>query len=122
MLFRSMQNQILNHPNDMCFLVETIAKRSQNIVWRCSVNNKPVAHDKIRRVSMDIFYEIVTGLPNAFYQICKQLPITIEKLIKTDVVDTVEKDTVIDELKTNNPDLLKAIYLLAFETYNGFEV
>lgn len=117
-----MQNQILNHPNDMCFLVETIAKRSQNIVWRCSVNNKPVAHDKIRRVSMDIFYEIVTGLPNAFYQICKQLPITIEKLIKTDVVDTVEKDTVIDELKTNNPDLLKAIYLLAFETYNGFEV
>lgn len=71
---------------------------------------------------MDIFYEIVTGLPNAFYQICKQLPITIEKLIKTDVVDTVEKDTVIDELKTKNPDLLKAIYLLAFETYNGFEV
>ena len=117
-----MQNQILNHPNDMCFLVETIAKRSQNIVWHCSVNGQPVAHEKIRRVSMDKFYEIVTGIPDAFYQICKQLPITIEKLIKTDVVDTVEKDTVIDELKAKNPDLLKAIYLLAFETYNGFEV
>lgn len=37
-----MQNQILNHPTDMCFLVETIAKHSPNIVWRCSVNNKPV--------------------------------------------------------------------------------
>ena len=117
-----MQNQILNHPNDMCFLVETIAKRSQNIVWHCSVNNKSIAHDKIRRVSMDKFYEIVTGIPNAFYQICKQLPITIDKLIKTDVVDTVENDTVIDELRTKNPDLLKAIYLLAFESYNGFEI
>lgn len=116
-----MQNQILNNPKDMCFLVETIAKHSQNNVWRCSVNNKPVSHDKIRRLSIDKFYEIVTGIPNAFYQVCKQLPVTIEKLIKTDVVETVEKDTVIDELKAKNPDLLKAIYLLAFETYNGFD-
>lgn len=117
-----MQNQILNHPNDMCFLVETIARRSQDIVWRCSVNGKPVAHERIRRVSMDKFYELVTGIPDAFYQVCKQLPITIEKLIKLNVVDTVEKDTVIEELRANNPDLLKAIYLLAFETYNGFEI
>ena len=116
-----MQNQILNHPTDMCFLVETIAKRSQNIVWRCSVNNKPVACEKIRRVSIDKFYALVTGIENAFYLVCKQLPVTIEKLIKNDVVDTVEHDTVIDELKAKNPDLLKALYLLAFETYNGFD-
>ncbi len=115
-----MQNQILNHPNDMCFLVETIAKRSQNTAWKCSVNGNSVSCDKIRRVSMDKFYELVTGIPDAFYQICKQLPITIEKLIQTDVVETVEKDTVIDELKRKNPDLLKALYLLAFESYNGF--
>ena len=117
-----MQNQILNHPHDMCFLVETIAKRSQNIVWRCSVNGLSVEHEKIRRVSMDKFYELVTGIPDAFFQVCKQLHITIDKLIKTDVVETVKKDTVIEELKSKNPDLLKAIYLLAFETYNGFEV
>lgn len=115
-----MQNQILNHPDDMCFLVETIARRSQNTVWKCSVNGETVFHEKIRRVSMDKFYELVTGVSNAFYQVCQQLPITIEKLIKTDVVETVEKDTVIDELKQKNPDLLKAIYLLAFESYNGF--
>ena len=30
------------------------------------------------------------------------------------------KDTVIEELKQKNPDLLKAIYMLAFESYNGF--
>lgn len=117
-----MQNQILNHPDDMCFLVEVISLRSQNIAWRCSVNGKSIVHDRIRRVSIDKFYEIVTGISNAFYQICRQLPITIDKLIKTDTVDTVENDTVIDELRAKNPDLLKAIYLLAFETYNGFEV
>lgn len=117
-----MQDHILNHPKDTCFLVEAIAKHSQNIVWRCSVDGRSVAHDRIRRVSMDKFYEIVTGIPDAFYQVCKQLPITIDKLIKTDAVDTVEKDTVIDELKVKDPDLLKAIYMLAFEKYNGFDV
>lgn len=35
-----MQNQILNHPDDMCFLVEAIAKHSQNIIWKCSVNGE----------------------------------------------------------------------------------
>ena len=117
-----MQNQILNHPNDYCYLVETIAKRSQNISWKCSVNGETVSHDRIRRVSMDKFYALITGVDNAFYLICKQLPLTIEKLIKNDIVDTVEHDTVIDELKAKNPDLLKALYLLAFETYNGFSI
>lgn len=117
-----MQNQLLKCPNDMCFLVETIAKHSQNIVWRCSVNGESIVHERIRRVSIDKFYEIVTGVENAFYLICKQLPITIEKLIENDVVNTVEHDTVIDELKAKNPDLLKALYLLAFETYNGFDI
>ena len=117
-----MQNQILKHPSDMCFLVETIAKRSQNIVWKCSINGESVSHEQIRRVSMDKFYALVTGVDNAFYLIFQQLPITIEKLIKNDVVDTVEHDTVFDELKAKNPDLLKALYLLAFETYNGFSL
>ena len=117
----TMQNHILNNPNDICCLVETIAKRSQDVEWKCTINKKKVSHKKIRRVSMDKFYEIVTGVNDAFYLVCKQLPITIEKLIKNNIVDTAEHDTVIDELKAKNPDLLKALYLLAFETYNGFD-
>ena len=80
-----------------------------------------MSHAQIRRISIDKFYELVTGVENAFYLVCKHLPVTIQKLIKNDVVDTVEPDTVIDELKAKNPDLLKALYLLAFETYNGFD-
>lgn len=30
-------------------------------------------------------------------------------------------DTVIDELRDKNPDLLKALYLLAFKEYEGFD-
>jgi type II restriction enzyme len=50
-----------------------------------------------------------------------QLPITIEELIQENQIETVQKDTVIEELKQKSPDTLKALYLLAFQTYEGFE-
>jgi len=116
-----MQNQILKTPNDYCFLVEALAPSSRNIRWGCSIDGEHVEDKRIRRVSMDQFYKIVTGVDDAFYQMCKQLPVTIEKIIKSGTAPKLEKDTVIEELKAKNPDMLKALYLLAFEKYEGFE-
>ena len=116
-----MQNQIMQTPNDKCFLVEALAPQSRNIAWGCSVNKKHVEDIRIRRVSMDKFYEIVTGNVNAFYEMCIQLPKTIEKVIASNAVTTVKRDTVIDELRLKNPDTLKALYMLAFESYEGFQ-
>lgn len=117
----NMQNHILNNPNDSCFLVEVLAPKSRNIAWELCVDKRHCKNERIRRVSIDIFYEIVTGERDAFYKICNQLPITIEKLINTNEVKTVEKDTVVEELKNISPNLLEALYLLAFEDYIGFE-
>ena len=45
----------------------------------------------------------------------------IEELIQENQIETVQKDTVIEELKQKSPDTLKALYLLAFQTYEGFD-
>lgn len=116
-----MQSKILGCPTDECYLVETLAPISRNIVWGVSVNGRHVEDPRIRRVSMDRFYEEVTGDKNAFFKLCKQLPITIDRLVAQRYVETVEEDTVIAELKKINPDLLKALYMIAFKSYNGFE-
>ena len=115
-----MQNQILQNPADYCYLVEAIAPVSRNIPWGCSVNGQHCETDHIRRVSMDEFYKIVTGIDDAFYQMCMQLPKTIEELIRKNATPIVKQDTVVEELKRKDPDTLKALYLLAFETYEGF--
>lgn len=117
----NMQNHLLKNPNDECYLVEILAPKSRNIKWELSVDKVHCSDERIRRVSVDHFYKIVTGKEDAFYQICTQLPITINKLISNNQVKTVEKDTVVDELKEKSPNLLKALYLLAFESYLGFE-
>ncbi|WP_107598190.1 Eco47II family restriction endonuclease [Clostridioides difficile] len=116
-----MQNKIMKSPNERCFLVEVLAPVSRDIVWGCSVNKKHVEDERIRRVSIDKFYEIVTGDSNAFYNMCMQLPNTIEKIIASNKVVTVEKDSVIDELRLKNPDMLKSLYMLAFKSYEGFK-
>lgn len=116
-----MQNQILKTPNDYCYLVEVIAKKSQNIVWTCSINNKKVKNEHIRRVSIDQFYKEVTGIDNAFFQICQQLPITIEKIVKNEIANLETSNAVIKEIKNINPNILLAFYKLSFETYIGFD-
>lgn len=115
-----LQSKIIEEPNSIACLVEVIAKKSQNIPWKCTVDKRKMCNNSIRRISIDQFYKLVTNEDDAFLQICKQLPETISKLIKNKEL-SFEKDTVIDELKEINPNILKALYYLAFNTYLGFD-
>ena len=125
-----MQNQLLQNDDCACFLVEAIAKKSQNLKWTTTVNGSSVSHKRIRRVSMDQFYALVTGCDTAFYDMCMELPNTISKVVSTDKNIAIPHDTVIDELKEiagkldfENEELAMAmaVYMLGFSTYQGFD-
>ncbi|WP_434329160.1 Eco47II family restriction endonuclease [Mycoplasma capricolum subsp. capricolum] len=124
-IYMKMQNHLLNYDNDeksICALVEVIAKRSQNIPWVMKIENqKLIGNRRIKRISIDKFYEIVTGNKDSFKNLCLQLPITLEKLVSENVFLKVEKDTVFEELSKINNDIVLALYKLAFSTYEGFE-
>ena len=47
-------------------------------------------------------------------------PETIDELIEEGRVGVMQLDTVLAQLHQKNPDTLKAMYLLAFESYEGF--
>jgi len=125
-----MQSQLLDDDDCACFLVEAIAKKSQNIKWSTTVDGKSVSHKKIRRVSLDQFYALVTGQEDAFYKMCMVLPKVIEKVVNEGGEDVkVPHDSVTSELrriaKEMNTDdenlaMALAVYLLGFSTYNGF--
>ncbi|WP_294241398.1 Eco47II family restriction endonuclease [Pseudobutyrivibrio sp.] len=125
-----MQSQLLDDDDCACFLVEAIAKKSQNIKWSTTVDGKSVSHKKIRRVSLDQFYALVTGQEDAFYKMCMVLPKVIEKVVNEGGEDVkVPHDSVMSELhriaeEMNTDDenlaMALAVYLLGFSTYNGF--
>lgn len=120
-----MQDQLLRDDDCACLLVEAIASRSQNIKWGTTVDKKKVSHKLIRRVSMDKFYEIVTGEKDAFYKLCMILPDMIKKVVEEARDLEIPEDKVIQELdemmKEKDISMELAIYLLGFTTYNGFE-
>ncbi len=115
-----MQNKILCDDKAICFLVEVIAKRSQNIVWANKVDGKNYAHERIRRISMDKFYELVFNDKNAFLKLCQQLPTIIDDVISQAQLEE-NRNSVFDELNEISSDTLIGLYLLAFRTYEGFE-
>lgn len=119
-VYTRMQNTLLRDSKAMCMLVEIIAKQSQNIPWRISIDGESFEHDRIRRVSIDQFYAIATGIPDAFKQLCESLPKALDDVI-TSQEHTLITNTVMTELKDISPNLFKSIYLLAFKHYAGFE-
>ena len=117
------QNQLLEDDDCICCLVEAIAKHSQDIKWSASVDGKKVQHRRIRRMSMDCFYALITGQDDAFYQMCLVLPEVIERVIENAEI-TIPKDTVLEELQAiadkRQVSMAMAVYLLGFPEYIGF--
>ena len=129
--YLKMQAQLLSDDDCACFLVEAIAKHSQSIIWQTTVDKMKVSHRKIRRVSLDKFYELVTGEEDAFFQICKVLPAVVAEVIneKSNIL-TIPKDTVYDDLKKiagkftkldADQAMIMSMYLLGFSEYGGFK-
>ena len=128
--FIKMQNQLLHDDDCACFLVEAIAKNSQNIKWEPKVDGQKMGHKYIRRVSLDQFYSLVTGQKDAFYNMCMILPEVINKAVSELDSSTIPNDTVFNEIRdiaaeqnydSEDLSIAMAFYLLGFSSYLGFE-
>lgn len=114
-----MQSTLLKNPEAKCLLVEIITKKSQDIVWKTTIEGTSVADKRIRRVSIDKFYEMVTEDPIAFKKLCLALPKILEDVV-TNLKLEKKTNTVIEELKSINKNVLKSLYLFSFQKYEGF--
>jgi len=119
-VYISMQNQLLKNPKSVCMLVEVIAKKSQNVPWPISINGESVKNENIRRVSIDKFYELVTGDEQAFKKLCEKLPTIIEDAVR-EADNRQSVNTVLEELKQYSENTLESLYLMSFDKYQGFD-
>ena len=118
--FMRMQNKLLQDSKNRCYLVEVIAKNSQDIIWKVSLDGESTSHENIRRVSIDKFYEIVTGEKEAFKQLVETLPKVMDDVLE-DIQQNGIENSVFEELKEVDENILKSLYLLSFQKYEGFD-
>lgn len=116
--YMKMQNKLLRDDKATCILVEVISRQSQDITWKVTVDKEKFNNSRIRRMSIDKFYELVFGDSKAFFKLCIALPKILDDILKAEPSIATKYD-VYDKL--DKKDFLKSLYLLAFKTYEGFD-
>jgi hypothetical protein len=76
--YMRMLSTTVKEPTATCMLVEVIATKSQNIQWVVSLDGERTIYENIRRVSIDKFYELVTGVQYSPMSRPKSLKFKIE--------------------------------------------
>lgn len=88
------------NPEAICYVVHVIGKSSYNRVWEFTsgkgINKKIHKHSRVREITADEFYKLATGMDNAFYNLCKIIPVAINDYIKLNNINISE---------VNNSDL-----------------
>ena len=125
--FQKLQAVADNHPNATCYLVQIIAKNSIDALWEGSFNHKYYSHPRVRIISGDRFYALLTGIPNAFQQLCEAIPRATQDYLNS-IANTTAAGTknvsVYSQLSTNAQNngrtLLEQVMADNFSTYTGF--
>ena len=63
---------------------------------------------------------MVTGETYAFRKLCEMLPIVLDDVITNQKKETIQNSVFLELSKIAPESLLKSLYLLSFEKYDGF--
>lgn len=85
------------------------------------MDKQKVKNPSIRRVSIDKFYEIVTGKQNSFSELCRILPIVIRDVLKENKNQIIENNVIADLKNDGVENILQKLYIVTFKKYQGFE-
>ena len=120
-VFEKLKGIVVGNPRATAYLVEVIAKQSQDIPWAVpGAQLQKGKAERVRRISIDRFYQLITGDDMAFCKLCKALGPAIDKVLET--TPSMEmKDTVLQELKARDANILRGIFKTTFSSYLGFE-
>lgn len=115
------QHKILEDDEAKCYLVEVIAKKSQNIKWKISLDGRMVSHKNIRRLSIDKFLEEVTGDSESFKKLCEVIPVLMSEVLEEQNSTLELSDNLLNEIREVDENIIDAFMKISFNEYSGFE-
>lgn len=120
--YRKMEQKTNQNPQTQCYLVEIIAKKTQNKPWNPTFEGvKTETNERIRRISIDKFYEIITSDKQAFFKLIITLPPLLKEIVKEEGIIQTGENTTLSELEKQNPNHLLSLFNLSFQQYEGFK-
>ncbi|MCF6177533.1 MAG: Eco47II family restriction endonuclease [Victivallaceae bacterium] len=101
-----MQHTILENKQATCILVDAVAEDKLNIPWEVSVDDKLFSNQQIRHMSIEKFYEIMTGDKS----VLKNLYMILPEVINDIMIEENINNSAMQEFHKYSDERLKSIF------------
>lgn len=124
-LYQKLIRYANDYPNSKCYWVQILAKGSFDKQWVASFGGRVYNHERVRKISGDQFYALLSGESDAFFKLYKVLPLAISDYLKAEHQGAVKDNSAFVEIKegarTSERNILDEITYENFKYYLGFE-
>lgn len=86
-VFQKLEKFATTYPSATCYQVQIWSTKSFNELWSGSLNGKNYSHPRVKKISGDEFYYLLTNEKNALFNLYKVLPQAIQ-----DYLAGIDKD------------------------------
>jgi hypothetical protein len=127
LVYQNLQRFANENEAATCYWVQIIAKRSFNEQWSANFRGRIYNHPRVRKISGDKFYELLSGVDDALYKIYKALPIVISSVLQKRGITTnlqsqvTAIQTITAKATTANRSLLDQLAVDNLSYYKGFD-
>lgn len=121
-LFQKLARYADDYKKAKCYWVQILSKGSFNEHWKGEINGKEYSHSRVFKISGDQFYALLSGQPNALFQLYKALPLAIKDYLNAVNTDNIiVENSALDEIKYEIDESKRTILdQITFENYSYY--
>lgn len=121
-LFQKLARYADDYKKAKCYWVQILSKGSFNEHWKGEINGKEYSHSRVFKISGDQFYALLSGQPNALFQLYKALPFAIKDYLNAVNTDNIiVENSALDEIKYEIDESKRTILdQITFENYSYY--
>jgi len=125
-LFQKLAKYADGYKKSTCYWVQILATQSFNSLWAGIINGKEYSHSRVRKISGDQFYALISGEENALVKLYKVLPTATEDYLNTitrkeEIAQNSAIAEINEDVKISNRSILDQITFDNFGYYKGFD-
>lgn len=106
------------------YYAQIIAKKSIHENWK--IINKNLQHPKVYKISADQLYKLLTGVEDAFKQVCVVLPDVIRDYLREKPLNQKTENKIYQDLcesaEKNETSVIDELFNKTFDCYIGFPI